>query len=625
MSSAPKASIVTAHILHSVTSFCYACTVVLCFLIALQPVGRAQANPQSAATSATATQETAGSNQNSPELSSHDEPTIFKVNVKLVVARVVVRDKQGHAVGNLHKEDFQLFDNNKPQVITQFSTEQPGSQVTREQKTSEASTETPPSPANISKNPDLPERFIAYLFDDVHLKFEDVVRIREAAMHHLDSLQPTDRAAIFTSSGQNILDFTDDRSQLRAMLLQIRPRPVEPMAAHPCPFMSYYMADMIVEHNDASVIDAASKDAFHCTTFQDPNEPGLLQAPQAQYNLTRFLQAQSLAKTTAMHVFQVGHTESHMVLGSLKDVVRRMSSLPGQRSIVLASPGFLTPDLQDEIMEVVDKAVHANVMVGTIDARGLYAKPAGGDASGLSSPDMVGGPEESQFESAAAITNDDVLAAIADGTGGTFIHNNNDMNEALERTVSAPEFSYVIGFSPLNLKADGSFHTLKITLRNSEKLVLQARRGYFAPKSFADPEQEAKQEIEDALFSQEELHDLPVQLHTQFFKASQDDARLTVLAHVDVRQLRFRKADGRNQNVLTVASVLFNRNGSFVQGTQKIVTMHLKDETLEHKLLNGMTLKTEFNVKPGSYLVRLVVRDSEGRRMAAENGAVEIP
>jgi len=30
-------------------------------------------------------------------------------------------------------------------------------------------------------------------------------------------------------------------------------------------------------------------------------------------------------------------------------------------------------------------------------------------------------------------------------------------------------------------------------------------------------------------------------------------------------------------------------------------------------------------VKPGSYLVRLVVRDGEGQLMSAENGAVEIP
>jgi hypothetical protein len=93
---------------------------------------------------------------------------------------------------------------------------------------------------------------------------------------------------------------------------------------------------------------------------------------------------------------------------------------------------------------------------------------------------------------------------------------------------------------------------------------------------------------------------------------------------VDVKHLRFRKVDGRNDNTLTCVSGLFNRNGGFIQGMEKVVTLHLKDETLEHKLASGITLKTSFDVKPGSYLVRLVVRDAEGQSMSAENGTVEI-
>jgi len=74
--------------------------------------------------------------QNS-ELSSHDEATTFKVNVKLVVVRVVVRDAQGHALGNLTKDDFQVFDKGKPQVITQFEVEQPGNLTEKARQTSD--------------------------------------------------------------------------------------------------------------------------------------------------------------------------------------------------------------------------------------------------------------------------------------------------------------------------------------------------------------------------------------------------------------------------------------------------------------------------------------------------------
>jgi hypothetical protein len=40
---------------------------------------------------------------------------------------------------------------------------------------------------------------------------------------------------------------------------------------------------------------------------------------------------------------------------------------------------------------------------------------------------------------------------------------------------------------------------------------------------------------------------------------------------------------------------------------------------------SGLTVKSSFDVKPGTYMVRLVVRDGEGAQMAARNGAVVIP
>jgi hypothetical protein len=190
---------------------------------------------------------------------------------------------------------------------------------------------------------------------------------------------------------------------------------------------------------------------------------------------------------------------------------------------------------------------------------------------------------------------------------------------------SRPEYLYFLGFSPQNLKLDGSFHKLKVSLKEPHKLALQARHGYYAPRHVADADETAKQEIEDAVFSREELHDLPVELHTQFFKAGDVDAKLTVLARVNVKQLRFRKAEGRSHNELTVVSALFDRNGNYVTGVTKTLTMRLKDDTLENKLHAGITLKASFDVKPGSYLVRLVVRDKEGQMMSAANGAVEIP
>ena len=57
------------------------------------------------------------------ELSARDAPITFTTRTNLVLVPVVVRDRQGKAVGNLRQEDFQLLDKGKPQIITKFSVE----------------------------------------------------------------------------------------------------------------------------------------------------------------------------------------------------------------------------------------------------------------------------------------------------------------------------------------------------------------------------------------------------------------------------------------------------------------------------------------------------------------------
>jgi hypothetical protein len=97
------------------------------------------------------------------------------------------------------------------------------------------------------------------------------------------------------------------------------------------------------------------------------------------------------------------------------------------------------------------------------------------------------------------------------------------------------------------------------------------------------------------------------------------------LAHLDLKSVRFRKADGRNCNDITLATAIFDENGNLVTGGEKIVEMRLLDGTRERLERSGINVKSSFDVKPGSYLVRLVVRDAEGEQVAAKNGAVVIP
>jgi hypothetical protein len=62
-----------------------------------------------------------------------------------------------------------------------------------------------------------------------------------------------------------------------------------------------------------------------------------------------------------------------------------------------------------------------------------------------------------------------------------------------------------------------------------------------------------------------------------------------------------------------------------VTSGSKVIEMKLLDTTFARLSRSGFTVKSSFDLKPGTYLVRLVVRDSEGAQMAARNGAVVIP
>jgi len=563
------------------------------------------AQPSSAA-SATAEKTT-------PEMSSRDEAATFKVNVRLVLVRVVVRDQQGHPLGNLHKEDFQIFDNRKQQVISQFSVEQPGSQVAREQK----ATEIPAEGTEPSKTANVAERFIAYVFDDVHMSVQDIMTVRKAAEHRIEMMQPSDRAAIFATSGQGNLDFTDDRGKLHEALLKLAPRPIAPSEMQECPYMSYYLADLIVNKHDPQAIDNATRDALQCSGL------GASASNAAQLAIAQQT-AQNMAQVTAQQRLSVGDSETLLVLRSLRDVVRKMAAAPGQRIVVLVSPGFITPYLEQQVADIIDYALRQNVIVSAVDARGLYVQSLYGDMSRQNLPNVLTSPQEAVYESMEESADDLVLSTLSESSGGTFFHNSNDLDQGLRQAAETPEYYYILGFSPQNMKFDGAFHGISVKFTKPSKFNIQARKGYYAPKQAPNAQDEARQEIQEAIFSQEETHDLPVDLHTQFFKASDQDAKLSVMVHVDVKRMHFQKTGGRNNNDLTIAAALFDRNGSFISGNEKILEMHWKDDTLEHKLDRGVTLKSSFDVKPGSYLVRLVVRDSEGL-IAAENGPIEIP
>jgi len=71
-----------------------------------------------------------------------------------------------------------------------------------------------------------------------------------------------------------------------------------------------------------------------------------------------------------------------------------------------------------------------------------------------------------------------VMEELADGTGGTFYHNNNDLEAGLKTLIAGVDYTYFLAFA---MKAKPrSSHNLKVKV-NQPGLTVQARRGYSSP------------------------------------------------------------------------------------------------------------------------------------------------
>ena len=582
--------------------------------------------------------------QQEPEVTSHESAITFSSKVNMVSVPVVVRDAEGHAIGNLKQSDFQLFDKGKLQVITKFTVEK------TEARSTQAPAQPPGAPTKTAAAPlpakaDLPHRYLAYLVDDIHLKSGDLLNTRQAINRHLDeSLDARSRAAIFTTSGRMLIDFTNDRDKLHKAVNSLLPWTNG--SQNVCPEISYFMADWVT--NRSLVLSGFANDSWGTSQPATPmpsskstqpppppppptaaslhdDTPGGLLQDVIDIAMKLCGAPNLMAVRTIVHqIAAQGERETGLSLGSVSDVVHKLSAMPGTRNLVFVSPGFVVGrDLRLGESDVFEQAIRANIAVNTIDMRGLYTLM--GDPSMPPLPSGAqpqGSMSTYRIEEASEAAN--VLEELAGNTGGRYFHDDNGLKEGINQLAARPEYLYVLGFSPQDLKNDGSYHMLKVKVANLRNMSLQVRRGYWAPNHAVDSAEEAGDEIKEAVFSLDEIQDIPVDIQTELFRLNDEKTELTVTEHLDAGALKFRKTETRNNDTVTVVTGVFDANGNYVSGIQRVVELRLRDQTLASLQKAGIRVQETFNLAPGRYVVRTVVRDGDGKAMAAHNNGVEI-
>jgi len=403
--------------------------------------------------------------QNQEARTPESAPKI-QVAVNAVLVPVVVRDSQGHAVGSLTKEDFQVLDRNKPQVISGFSIQKRAALETRPVPTSPVPTVPyPVSPAAAPPSATAAQRFIVLLFDDLHLSASDLVHVQKVATKIVaGALADSNMAAVVSFSG-TYSGMTRDRAKLQETISKMKTQELYRHIARECPDIDYYQGDLIENKHSNAVFEQAVQEALTC----------------GHTDLRSV--AEGMTQSAARRAVLIGDQDVHVTLSFVAEVVRKMEALQGERTLILISPGFLTvtSEALSEKSQVLDLAARSNVTISALDARGLYTTEIDASENGAHTMQALVTGHESDYHRNTMTFAENVMAELADGTGGTYFHNSNDLQSGLQRLTAAPEYVYILELSLANVKMDGTYHPLKVKV-NRNGLSLQARRGYFAPQ-----------------------------------------------------------------------------------------------------------------------------------------------
>lgn len=548
---------------------------------------------------------------------------VVKITTTLIQLDVTVTDKNGKIVTDLKPEDFEVFENNEKQTITNFSfiNSAPDKQVTSTPKPNKNDVGVPIPSVQI--RPEQVRRTIALMVDDLGLSAESIHSVQKALKKFVDEqMQANDLVAIIrTGSGVGSLQqFTSDKNLLYAAIEKIRWNPIGRGGVGTFTPIEPTLQELI-QANTAIPSRAGS-----VAGIQDDQ----IQAEKDRITIFNELRED---------LFTIG------TLGAINFVVKGMNDLPGRKSIMLFSDGFSFCSKTDikidtarcskmevALKQLTDLCNRASVTIYTQDARGLnFTGLTVQDVPAVTATSLQDGLRSRSDE---LLDKQQGLAFLAQETGGRAVFNTNNLNLGLEKLLEDTKGFYLIGYQPDSDSFDAKtrrFNKLTIKVKQ-EGLNVHYRSGFFGIadadiKPSTPPTETPLQQILKPLTSPFTANEINLKLNTIFGKGDKNDSFIYSFLHINAKDLVFTDApDGQKQATFDVLAISFDENGTIVDQVGQNYTISVKTEKYEEILKEGFVYNFIFPIKkPGAYQMRVAIRDASSAKVGSASQFIEVP
>jgi len=530
---------------------------------------------------------------------------VFRAGADLVLVNVTVRDNKGAPRAGLKSGDFTLFEDGRPQVIQLFAEEdilseesKPLTDLTVNRlKAQKVDPNTPAIPSIAADDLSADEearnkRWVILFFDRSSLAQEDLLRAHHAAVDYIDKRMTAGDllAAMAYSTELDVLqDFTQDKEALKGALDRLV-RTTEDMGGEPT------MSDGAGSGTAVEGRDGETEDSVDNSLLVDEAEWNL-------FNSDRRLQA-------------------------IETVAEWLAPYPEKKALIHYSGGHTRTgqENQAQLHATVEAANRANMAIYTVDARGLTAVPAGGDAS-----KSVSGGSRRLFDgramagqAAARRQSQDTLWALSSDTGGRSFLENNDLSPVFSKVREDLSRYYVVGYYSDNDRRDGRFRQIKVKV-NLPGAQVHHRPGYYALKEFhLMTRDERDRHLQEAAELDSVPPDFPLALSTGMFRVMPKLCYVPVSLRFPAVNIPFLQKKNLRQTDFDFLGQVKTMEGKMVSFVKNTVRLDLSDPVYQEMAAKSIQYDAGFYLPPGNYRIKFVARENVSGRLGIFERSLEI-